>query len=116
MPAAEPGARAAYERGKHLYFTRRGQLNFSCASCHFESSGLNLRSDVISPALGHATGWPAYRADWGELGTLQRRFSECNDRMRARPFGLQSAEYRDLEYFLTHMSNGLPLNGPAYRK
>jgi sulfur-oxidizing protein SoxA len=28
----------------------------------------------------------------------------------------QSESYRNLEYFLTYMSNGLELNGPASRK
>ena len=28
----------------------------------------------------------------------------------------QHPAYRDLEYFLTYMSNGLPINGPSSRK
>ena len=35
----EAGALAAYENGKQFYYSRRGQLNFSCASCHVQSSG-----------------------------------------------------------------------------
>ena len=30
----DPRALAAYEDGKRHFYTRRGQLNFSCASCH----------------------------------------------------------------------------------
>ncbi len=107
---------AAYNAGKNFYFARRGQLNFSCAHCHFESSGQHVRTDILSPALGHTTGWPVYRSKWGEMGTLHRRFTGCNKQVRAKPFKAQGKEYRNLEYFLTHMSNGIEYNGPSARK
>lgn len=116
VPMDDADAVKAYNDGKSFYFARRGQLNFSCAHCHFESSGLNIRSDKLSPALGHTTHWPVYRSKWGELGTLHRRFDGCNKQVRAKPFKAQGVEYRNLEYFLTHMSNGIPLNGPGARK
>ena len=109
-------AMAAYNEGKAFYFARRGQLNFSCAHCHFQSAGQHLRTDTLSPALGHATGWPVYRSKWGELGTLHRRFGGCNKQVRAKAFPPQSEEYRNLEYFLTHMANGMEFNGPSARK
>lgn len=112
----DPDALAAYNAGKEFYFSRRGQLNFSCAHCHFESAAVQLRSEILSPALGHASGWPVYRSKWGELGTLHRRFDGCNKQVRAKPFKAQGDEYRNLEYFLTHMSNGLEFNGPSARK
>jgi len=112
----DPNALAAYNKGKSFYFTRRGQLNFSCDQCHMESSGLLIRSDVLSTAVGQASGWPVYRSKWGNLGTLHRRFKGCNKQVRAKPFKAQSKEYRNLEYFLTHMSNGIPFNGPSARK
>ena len=57
-----------------------------------------------------------YRSKWGEMGTLHRRFSGCNKQVRAKDFEAQGEEYRNLEFFLTAMSNGLPLNGPGARK
>jgi sulfur-oxidizing protein SoxA len=57
-----------------------------------------------------------YRSKWGTVGTLHRRFSGCNKQVRAKPFKAQGEEYRNLEYFLTAMSNGLNLNGPGSRK
>ena len=107
---------AAYNAGKNFYFARRGQLNFSCASCHMESASMHVRTDTLSPALGHSTGWPVYRSKWGELGTLHRRFGGCNQQVRAKAFKAQSKEYRNLEYFLSHMSNGIEYNGPSARK
>ena len=116
VPQDSAAATAAYEAGKQYYYTRRGQLNFACISCHLQSAGLNLRADRLSSSLGHATHWPVYRAKWGEIGTLQKRFAECNVQVFAKPLEAQSIEYRNLEYFLTYMSNGMELNGPATRR
>lgn len=111
-----PEALEAYDKGKQLFFSRRGQLDLSCAHCHFQSAGQHYRTDTLSPALGQATHWPVYRSTWGEMGTLHRRFAGCNALVGAKPFKEQSEEYRNLELFLTHMSNGLPFNGPSSRK
>jgi sulfur-oxidizing protein SoxA len=116
IPADDPKALAAYEDGKKFYYTRRGQLNFSCATCHLQNAGMKIRSDILSPALGHTTHFPVYRSKWGTVGTLHRRFTGCNKQVRAKPFKAHGEEYRNLEYFLTYMSNGLPLNGPGARK
>lgn len=116
VPESDPRALEAYRKGRDFYFTRRGQLNFACAHCHFSMAGRKLRTEPLSPALGQATGWPVYRSRWGEIGTLHRRYAGCNKQVRAKPFPAQGEEYRNLEYFHTHMSNGLPLNGPAARK
>jgi len=116
IPKEESGALAAYEKGKQFYYAKRGQLNFSCADCHVYSAGKHLRSEVLSPGLGHATHFPVYRSEWGEMGTLHRRFAGCNELIRAKRFKAQSEEYRNLEYFMTYMNNGLSLNGPAARK
>jgi sulfur-oxidizing protein SoxA len=112
----DPDALAAYNEGKSFYFARRGQLNFSCAMCHMESSGMHVRTDILSPELGHTSGWPVYRSKWGELGTLHRRFDGCNKQVRAKPFKAQGREYRNLEFFLSHMNNGIEFNGPSSRK
>ena len=109
-------AMAAYERGKEFYYSKRGQLNFSCFDCHGGGAGNLVRADKLSPALGHVSHFPVYRSKWGGLGTLHRRFGGCNKQVRAKPFKSQSAEYRELEYFLTYMSNGLEFNGPGARK
>lgn len=116
IPDDDPRAMAAYEDGKKFYFTKRGQLNFSCANCHLQNAGRQVRVEILSPSLGHTTGWPVYRSKWGTAGTLHRRFTGCNKNIRAKPFKAQGEEYRNLEYFLTYMSNGIELNGPAARK
>lgn len=112
----DPRALAAYEDGKQFYYTRRGQLNFACSSCHVTMAGNTLRAERLSASLGHTTHWPVYRLKWQEVGPLHKRFIECNSQVRAVPLEPQSDSYRNLEYFLTYLSNGLPLNGPASRK
>ncbi len=111
----DPRALAAYDSGKLFFYAKRGQLNFSCADCHMYNAGKRIRANILSPALGQMTGFPVYRAKWGNLGTVDRRFAGCNKQVRAKPFKAQSKEYKDLEYFLTYMSNGEPVNAPTYR-
>lgn len=112
----EPEALAAYEEGKHYYYQRRGQLNFSCSTCHIQNAGKKVRSEMLSPMLGHTSGWPVYRLKWGEIGTLHRRFIGCHKQIRATPLPAQSREFRNLEYFMSFISSGVPFNGPTTRK
>lgn len=111
----DPAALAAYREGKEFFYSRRGQLGFSCASCHVQEAGKRIRADVLAPALGIVAAFPIHRAKWGNMGTLHRRFVGCNRNVRSKPFPPQSETYRDLEYFLTYMSNGLPVAGPGAR-
>ena len=112
----DPRALEAYESGKEYYYTRRRQLEFACENCHMQSAGNKLRADTLSAMLGQATHWPVYRSKWGEIGTLHKRFKECNSQVRAKPYEAQSKVYRELEYFLSYMSNGMEMNGPASRR
>jgi sulfur-oxidizing protein SoxA len=111
----DPRALAAYENGKRYFYTRRGQLNFSCASCHVQSPGERLRAEILAPALGILNAMPIYRSEWAGMGTISRRFITCNSQTRAVPEEAQSEDYRDLEYFLSYVSNGLPISGPGAR-
>ena len=106
----------AYEDGKRLYFTKKGQLNFSCADCHVYQTGTKLRADIPSPAIGHPTHFPVYRSGMGRLVTLHERFAGCLNRIRAKSFKGGSDELNNLEFFTTFMSNGLEVNGPGSRK
>lgn len=112
----DPRALAAFEDGKRYYYSRRGQLNFSCKGCHVQNAGMMIRADRLSPARGQTTHWPVHRGAWDSLGTLHRRYQECNRQVRAVPLAAQSPAYRNLEFFMRYMDSGLPTNGPAYRK
>lgn len=108
-------ALARYEQGRRFYYTRMGQLNFSCASCHLAQAGRILRTEVISPTIGQATHWPVFRAG-DNLNTLHLRMRRCMEQIRAAPLAAGSEEFNNLEYFLSYQSNGLPLRASVYRK
>ena len=110
-----PHALQAYENGKQYFYQRRGQLNFSCASCHVQSPGERIRAEVLAPALGILNAMPIYRSEWGGMGTISRRFTSCNSQVRATPLEPQDPMYRDLEYYLSYLRNGLPISGPGAR-
>jgi len=109
------GALAKYENGKRLFFTRIGQFNFSCASCHLKLAGQILRTEIISPAIGATTHWPVFRAG-DNLNTLQMRYRRCMEQVRAVPFAAGGEDLNNLEYFHSYLSNGLPLRASVYRK
>jgi len=111
----DPRAREAFEEGKRYFYTRRGQLNFSCATCHVQSPGERIRAEVLAPALGILNAMPIYRSEWSGMGTTSRRFTSCNSQIRGVPLEPQSDEYRNLEYYLSYVSNGLPISGPGAR-
>ncbi|HUI95465.1 MAG TPA: sulfur oxidation c-type cytochrome SoxA [Xanthobacteraceae bacterium] len=111
----DPRARAAYQKGEEYFYTRRGQLNFSCASCHVQSAGNHIRTEVLAPALGIMAAMPIYRSEWGSMGTVSRRLTTCNSQVRAVPLAPEDELYRDVEYFLSYMGNGLPVSGPGAR-
>jgi len=112
----DPRALAAYEDGKRFYYSKRGQLNLACSDCHVTSAGAWVRADHLSASLGHPSHFPVYRSKLGKVISLHSRFYGCVRDVRAQPFDEQSEAYRNLEYFLTYMSNGLEVNGPGARK
>jgi len=110
VPAA---AERSLENGRRMYFTRMGQRNFACASCHLQGAGKRFDGMPISPVIGQATHWPEIRG--GIPITLQVRVRECLELMGAAPFAAGSDELNDLEYFVTYLSNGLPLKANVWR-
>ena len=110
VPAA---AEERFEQGRRLFFTRMGQRNFACASCHVQAAGRRYADIVLSPAIGQGTHWPVIRD--GRPVTMQMRMRECLELMGAAPFATGSDELNHLEYFLTYLSNGLPLKANVWR-
>jgi sulfur-oxidizing protein SoxA len=47
--------------------------------------------------------------------TLQARMRECLELMGAAPFAAGSEELNQIEYFLSYLSNGLPIKANAWR-
>ncbi len=42
----DPRALEAYQKGKEYFYTRRGQLNFSCATCHIQSPSIRRTMNI----------------------------------------------------------------------
>lgn len=103
-----------YQLGQDYFFTRRGQFDLSCADCHNQAWGAKLRGDTISQ--GHSNGFPAYRLEWQTLGSLHRRFRDCDMGIRAEPLAYGDPTYTALELFLASRSNGLEIETPAVRR
>jgi L-cysteine S-thiosulfotransferase len=103
----------AFQAGQKFFFRRAGQLDLACASCHVGAVGRYLRAQLLSASLGQAATFPKYRMKWGAVGTLQRRFRGCQKKIRAKPEAFESADYRNLQFFLTYLSDGIKLNVPG---
>jgi L-cysteine S-thiosulfotransferase len=111
---AEDGATSPFiATGRVLFEQRQGQLNLSCANCHNDNWGRKLGGATIPQ--GHPNGYPLYRLEWQQLGSLQRRLRNCLTGMRAAPYAYGSPEMLNLELFLAARAKGLPIETPAVR-
>jgi sulfur-oxidizing protein SoxA len=101
------------ERGRQLFERRLGQLDLSCSQCHDDNWGRRLGGSTIPQA--HPTGYPIYRLEWQELGSLQRRFRNCLTGIRAESFAFGSPDYVELELYLMSRARDLVVETPAVR-
>ena len=103
-----------WDRGKELYYTRTGQLNFSCASCHEQNNGKYIRADHLSQ--GQANGFPTYRLKQADLVSIHNRFRGCIRDTRAEYPEAFSDELMALEVYVTWRGSGLSVETPAVRQ
>jgi sulfur-oxidizing protein SoxA len=101
------------ERGRTLFATPMGQLDFSCAQCHDDNWGKRLAGSPIPQA--HPTGYPIYRLEWQGLGSLQRRLRNCMTGVRAEPYDYGAPEFIDLELYLAARAAGMAVETPGVR-
>jgi sulfur-oxidizing protein SoxA len=102
-----------WDKGKELYYTRYGQLNFSCASCHEASMGKMIRADHLSQ--GQANGFPTYRLKDGDIVSLHNRFRGCIRDTRAEQPKAFSDDLMALEVYVTWRGTGLAVETPSVR-
>jgi sulfur-oxidizing protein SoxA len=107
-------AKPFFDAGKAIFERRQGQLNLSCQQCHDGLVGQKLRGDTISHGAG--TGYPAYRLEWNDVGSLHRRLRACSLGVRATQFDYGSPEYLALELYLAGRARGLPVETPGIRR
>jgi sulfur-oxidizing protein SoxA len=111
--AIDGPAQSMWEQGKELYYTRTGQLDLSCASCHEENYGKHIRADYLSQ--GQINGFPVYRLKNAKLNSVHARFKGCVRDTRAETYKPGSAEFTALELYVTSRGNGLSVEGPSVR-
>ena len=102
-----------FDAGRALFEARQGQLNISCAQCHDDNWGKRMAGNIIPQA--QPTGYPVYRLEWQELGSLQRRLRNCLIGMRAETYPYGAIEYIELELYMAWRANGLKIETPAVR-
>lgn len=121
MKVTTDAEKAAFARGKSIFYTRVGKLEQACAHCHIQHAGQTARTEELSPVIGQAAHFPVFRPNkvTGDLAvvTLQNRYKGCQKNTQVEhPIKPGSDESNDLEYFHTYISNGMPLSTGVFRK
>lgn len=107
-PAAE-----MWEKGKEMFYTRTGQLELSCATCHEDNYGNRIRSDHLSQ--GQINGFPVYRLKNAKLTTPHGRFKGCVRDTRAETYKPGGEDFIALELYVASRGNGLSVEGVSVR-
>jgi sulfur-oxidizing protein SoxA len=116
LPAAvadDAQTRPFIDNGRAMFTRRQGQLNLSCAQCHDDNWSGRLAGSPVTQ--GQPTGYPIYRLEWQNAGSLQRRLRNCLTGMRAVSPALGAPELIDLELYLMWRARGIKLETPAVR-
>ena len=111
--AIDGPAQTMWEKGRDIYYTRFGQLDLSCANCHEDNYGNNIRADHLSQ--GQINGFPTYRLKNAKLNGVQSRFRGCIRDTRAETYGVGVEEMIALELYVASRGNGLSVEGPSVR-
>lgn len=117
-----PKEKAAFDRGKQLFYMRAGPYDFSCASCH-GVTGQRIRlqdlpniSQNKDDAARAFTTWPAYRVSQGTLRTMQWRLNDCFRQQRWPEPVFASQATVDLITFLGVNANGAKMDSPSIKR
>lgn len=113
QPQVDGPMKPWFEKGKELYYTRVGQLDLACASCHEKSNGKFMRADFLSQ--GQTNGFPTYRLRDQRLIPLHERMQGCMNDVRAEPYKPLSDEFLALETYIAWRGVGLPVETPSVR-
>ena len=112
----DPRALAAYKKGEEYFYTPPRPAQFLLRELpRAEPRQPYPHRGAGAGARHHRTPLPIYRSEWGGMGTTSRRLRTCNSQVRGVPLPAEAEEYRDVEYFLSYMANGLPISGPGAR-
>ena len=121
VPQKDPKERAAYDRGKTLFYLRAGPYDFACATCHgVDGQRIRLQDlpnfEKAEPAKRAFATWPAYRVSQGALRTMQWRINDCFRQQRFPEPTYISQGTIDLITFLGVKAAGGEMNSPAIKR
>jgi len=107
-------AKKYWKEGKKFYWTKRGQLNFSCGTCHVQNAGMRIRGQILSDVRGQYVKFPTFRMKQQQTRLMHTRYRGCNRRVRAHDMPFQTEAYRKLELYHGSLSNGEDLTVPGH--
>ena len=113
MVKIDGDAKPFWEQGKEIYYTRFGQLDVACATCHENNYGQMLRAEHLSQ--GQVNGFPNYRLKNAKLNSVHARFKGCMRNIRAVPFPVGGTEFKALELYVSSRGQGLAIETPSVR-
>jgi sulfur-oxidizing protein SoxA len=121
VPQRHKEEKAAYARGKKIFFFKGGPYDFSCASCHSQDDKRIRLQDLPNltkpePAKAAFSQWPAYRVSQGALRTMQWRLYDCFRQQRFPELQYLSQTSVDLTTFLGVNANGGKMAAPAIKR
>jgi sulfur-oxidizing protein SoxA len=122
VPQSHPLEKAAFARGKQLFYMRGGPYDFSCATCHGVDDQRIRLQDLPNISLNKEdaarafTTWPAYRVSQGALRTMQWRLNDCFRQQRFPEPIFVSPATVDLITFLGVNANGAKMDSPAIKR
>lgn len=121
VPQTHPKEKAAYARGRDIFYYRGGPYDFSCASCHTGDNKRIRLQDLPNltkqePARAAFASWPAYRVSQGALRSMQWRLQDCFRQQRMPLLKYGSDASVDLTVFLGVNANGGQMMAPAIKR
>jgi len=121
VPQGHPKEKAAYDRGKKLFYMRAGPYDFACSTCHgVDNQRIRLQDlpnfEKAEPAQRAFSTWPAYRVSQGALRTMQWRINDCFRQQRFPEPIFVSQGTVDLITFLGVKAAGGKMDSPAIKR
>lgn len=121
VPQNHPKEKAAFERGKQLFYMRAGPYDFACSTCHgVDNQRIRLQDlpnfEKPEPAQRAFGTWPAYRVSQGALRTMQWRLNDCFRQQRWPEPIYVSQGTIDLITFLGVKANGGKMGSPSIKR
>jgi sulfur-oxidizing protein SoxA len=121
VPQRHAKEKAAFDRGRQLFYMRAGPYDFACSTCHgVDGQRIRLQDlpnfEKDEPAQRAFATWPAYRVSQGALRTMQWRMNDCFRQARwPEPIFISQGTI-DLITFLGVKANGGKMDSPAIKR